>query len=66
MAKSPIRDLKIAGASLCDNNIRYFARTPINYLNVKFTRVTAAGLMSLKGLPLRKLIIPNIPAYQIF
>ncbi len=66
MAKSPIRDLKIAGASLCDRNVRYFAKTPINYLNIKFTRVTAAGLMALKGLPLRKLIIPNIPAYQIF
>lgn len=66
MAKSPIRDLKIAGRSLCDSNVHYFANTPINYLNIKFTRVTAVGLMTLKGLPLRKLVIPNIPAHHLF
>ncbi len=66
IAKSPIQDLHIESKSLNDTNIHYFAETPINYLDIENTEVTIVGLASLKKLPLRKLVTPNIPLHQVF
>jgi hypothetical protein len=66
IAKSPIQDLTIASRLLDDTNIHYFAETPINYLDIKNTEVTIVGLASLKKLPLRKLVTPDIPLHQVF
>ena len=66
MAESPIVDLRISCKSLNDSNIHYFAKTPINYLDIKHTRVTAVGLAKLRHLGLRKLSIPYIPAHHLF
>ena len=65
IAQSPITNFKFAGASLHDGNIHYFAETPINYLNIKFTHITAAGMMTIKKLPLRQLLIPKISAHHL-
>lgn len=67
MAESPIQDLRISSGSLNDSNVHYFAKTPINYLDIKYTSVTSVGLAKLRPLELRKLVIPtNIPMHHMF
>lgn len=61
----PIQDLKIKCNSLTDDNVHYLARMQINYLDIRCTNVTSAGLAKLRHLPLRKLIAPDVPTHHL-
>lgn len=61
----PIRHLTISDSSLCDNNVHYLTRMPLNYLDIRGTKVTITGLRQLKHLPLRKLLAPKMQTHHL-
>lgn len=61
ISRLPITNLALTNCGLCDHHMDYIANMNVNELDLEDNNLTIIGMRKLKKLPLRNLIINNIP-----